>query len=255
MSLQERFGNLGIRPRGRRRGNVRDSFQLPERISSFVDGDGTIYSSRKKRNRGIRVKESINNLFSISKILFKIIGRSSIRIGPHKMILNPVQLLFSFLCLYLFIIRTETSTSTVYMVRADHFFQGSILIVPFVSQSRHFQLYQNDFYLSNDDDDDDATLKPDYGDLLLTFIDDTDQTFTRQIKPDPDLFHGHVWSADEYESHQFDDAYYALDDDHVRSTSFTDINLKCRRTAFHRMYHPNCNMFHEFVLKEGKYLG
>ncbi len=65
-------------------------------------------------------------------------------------------------------------------------------------------------------------------------------------------------------------SYYAFDDDNVRRqivraglhkdliNSDTSKPNKCTRTAFHRAYHPNCNVFHEidilFDIGDG-YLG
>jgi hypothetical protein len=118
------------------------------------------------------------------------------------------------------------------------------------------------------------TLKPDYGDLKLTFVENnpimnpsdksttTDNaaaaatSFTRYIQPDPVEHHGHVWTKEEYEPDaKYFDTYYAFDDDYVRNTQFLERHQHCRRTAFHRLYFPNCNLFHELPMQHGKLLG
>ena len=43
-----------------------------------------------------------------------------------------------------------------------------------------------------------------------------------------------------------EDPYYAFDDDKIRGQGFE--TSSCRRTAFHRMYNPVCNVMHEFDL-------
>lgn len=114
-----------------------------------------------------------------------------------------------------------------------------------------------------------STLKPDYGDLKLTFVEnnpilnqsdksitDAATSFTRSIQPDPEEHHGHVWTQEEYEPDaKYFDTYYAFDDDYVRNTQFLERHQHCRRTAFHRMYFPNCNLFHELPMQHGKLLG
>jgi hypothetical protein len=259
MQLEERLETLGIRPRGRKRSNNHDSFRLPEMISSSVDDK---ISTRNKRNHNVGFKQIRYNLLTFTYRLLQSMGLISVPLGRHKTILNPLQLfyslkkrilLFSFSLVIVFTFQTGTSISNINIVREDYSFHDSISIGRFLSPSRPFQSYHNTDYFEYNDY---TSQIPDYGDLSLTILDDIiEQSFVRKIKSEPEMFHGHVWASDEYESNQFDDAYYALDDDHVRSTSFTDINLKCRRTAFHRMYHPNCNLFHELFLKEGKYLG
>ena len=112
------------------------------------------------------------------------------------------------------------------------------------------------------------TLKPDYGDLKLTFVENegdthlehttttTTTTFTRQLKTESDQRHGHVWTKDEYEPDaKYFDTYYAFDDDDVRNTQFREVHTKCRRTSFHKLYFPNCNLFHEMPMQMGQLLG
>lgn len=54
---------------------------------------------------------------------------------------------------------------------------------------------------------------------------------------------GHVYTKEDFLNGNDDwrDHYYAADDDYVR-------NPKCRRTSWHRLYHPTCNNFHEMDL-------
>lgn len=103
-----------------------------------------------------------------------------------------------------------------------------------------------------------TTMTPDYGSLKLSFLQSTTtsfKSFIRQIKADPERSYGHVWEEDEYDRLEYDDAYYAFDDDHIRNTLFKEYNGHCRRTAFHKYYHPNCNTFHEIPMQMGKLLG
>lgn len=103
--------------------------------------------------------------------------------------------------------------------------------------------------------------KPDYGSLKLTFFQimmesSSLNSYTRKRRYEYDRWHGHVWQMDEYE---FDwevfDQYYAFDDDYVRNKPFEEMKRNCRRTAFHRMYHPNCNTFHEIPMQMSIFLG
>ena len=60
---------------------------------------------------------------------------------------------------------------------------------------------------------------------------------------------GHVYASLDFEDENDDsiDNYYAFDDDHVRHPT-------CRRVTWHRMYHPNCNTFHETDMTEISYM-
>lgn len=137
----------------------------------------------------------------------------------------------------------------------SRFQQDSITITPF-----QYNEWGNDLKI----------LKPDYGDLKLTFVEhnrithhddrdilnDTPPSFTRYIQPDPERHHGHIWTEEEYESDaKYFDTYYAFDDDYVRNTQFLERHQHCRRTAFHKLYYPNCNLFHELPMQHGTLLG
>ena len=83
----------------------------------------------------------------------------------------------------------------------------------------------------------------------------------RQIKLDPEAMNGHVHVRDGSGMIP----YYAFDDDEVRAKPFhkwykkhsgnygrTEEIGHCRRTSWHRMTHPTCNMFHELdIIFEG----
>ena len=48
------------------------------------------------------------------------------------------------------------------------------------------------------------------------------------------------------------DAYYAFDDDAVRASLWAETDTEnCRRSAWHRLLFPSCNMFHEMSLIDG----
>merc|ERR1740139_386379 len=70
---------------------------------------------------------------------------------------------------------------------------------------------------------------------------------------------------DDYSWHEFTDTkkvhgfdkYYAFDDDFVRNDPWQKEGKRCRRTSWHKLYHPNCNQFHEteVMSRFNKYLG
>ena len=88
---------------------------------------------------------------------------------------------------------------------------------------------------------------PDYGGLKLTFLQDGQ---SRKIRPDPDALLGHIYTENDYGKKDRVDPYYAYDDDFVRAEPFRDQNLECRRTSWHKMHNPNCNLIHETLIEK-----
>ena len=87
----------------------------------------------------------------------------------------------------------------------------------------------------------------DYGGLKLTFLQDGQ---SRSIRPDPDALLGHIYTKNDIGRKDHVDPYYAYDDDFVRAQPFRKQNLECRRTSWHKMHNPNCNLMHETLIEK-----
>lgn len=96
--------------------------------------------------------------------------------------------------------------------------------------------------------------KFDYGGINLTSVESFEDG--RVIKKDKEAMNGHIWTKEELKEFKskYVDSYYAFDDDIVRSKHFH--NEDCKRTAWHKLYFPTCNNFHEIdLIKNGRKLG
>jgi len=95
-----------------------------------------------------------------------------------------------------------------------------------------------------------------YGGIRMSFL--PDGTY-RKILPhtNPDALLGHIYHKGDFGRENRDDdsvsSYYAFDDDYVRGKPFRlNKEMECRRTSWHRLYHPSCNVFHEIVIDSRK---
>lgn len=91
----------------------------------------------------------------------------------------------------------------------------------------------------------------DYGDLQINFLQPGEE---RKIHLDPEEMpmDGHIYEEKDFE-HDGWEEYYAFDDDYARNIPYEgrEMQNKCRYNAWHRLYSPNCNTFHEIELIKG----
>lgn len=253
MTSDGSFQTLAVKARRRKSGWKGDSFRHPEnRIGHVVSSDECqVLDENDKDKKGFpHILRKGLNLYAIEGSLRYCLWRIR-RLSSTNVFLYPFRMYIGVILLFYVLTKTRSIRRNALGSRniiRERFSGNDIYLRCYPSASNRLKFhrtYESDW----------KNQKPDYGDLRLTFIQVTDDNFHRKIKPEYNLLSGHVWLEDEYDKGQFDDEYYAFDDDEVRSLPFQEINRHCRKTASHKLNHQNCNLFHEIPFERGKYLG
>jgi len=93
-------------------------------------------------------------------------------------------------------------------------------------------------------------LKPDFGGLIITLLEDGEQRFIKESDREKT---GHVFTSVDYDDDSISQlpewakSYFIEDDEKIH-------NANCRKPLWYDSFKPNCNNFHEVNVGLGKYL-